>query len=127
MASAVLAVSSGISLPVISAGPVNISVEVGAAAVFRVTASGTGLNYEWRRGTPQSSVPAPRAVNSATYTTPPTSQSDNGSTYFVVVSSLSGSTTSSVATLNLLAAPPTGNTQIAMTAGLDAVRPGQPV
>ena len=122
---ATLIVNSASVAPTITAGPTNSSVAVGSSATFSVTSTGSGLSYEWRKGTAQSSVLAPGGSNSATLTTPPTTLADNGNTYFVVVRNSAGSATSQVATLTLLATPPSGGTQVAIAGAPDAVRPGQ--
>ena len=89
--------------PIISADPQATSVVVGQPAKFTVTARGTVPRYEWRKGNATSSVPAPGAIDSSTYTIASTSLADNGCTYFVIVSNSAGVATSSVATLNVTA------------------------
>jgi beta-galactosidase len=58
------------------------------------------LNYQWMKN-----GMAISGANSASYTTPATTLSDNNSTFAVVVSNNSGSVTSSTATLTVLAVP----------------------
>ncbi len=83
--------------------PSNQSVVAGQTATFTVTASGSGhLNYRWQKGTV-----AITGANFASYTTPPASSFDNGSTYSVVVSNSAGSVTSNPATLSVNAHGPT--------------------
>ena len=83
--------------PAITSQPANQTVNLGASAIFSVTASGgASLSYEWRRnGTDIAGGTA------ASYTTPPATAADNGSTYQVVVSNSAGSTTSNAATLTV--------------------------
>ena len=79
---------------------------LGQSATFSVVASGTApLSYQW-----QQSGSAISGATSASYTTPPTSMLDNGSTYSVVVSNPVGTTPSSAATLTVQA-PPSITTQ----------------
>ena len=66
-----------------------------------MTASGTApLSYQWsKNGTPIS------GANSSSYSTPPTTTSDNGAQFVVVVSNTAGSATSNPATLTVNPAP----------------------
>jgi len=83
--------------PSITAQPLDQNVVVGQAATFTVTATGSApLAYQWQKGaTPISGATAP------SYTTPATTQSDDGSTFVVVVSNGVGSTTSTSAKLGV--------------------------
>ncbi len=84
--------------PVISAQPTAQSVLTDATATFSVTASGTGLSYQWQRnGT------AIAGATAASYTTPPASHVDQGAQYSVTVTNADGSVTSNAATLSLTA------------------------
>lgn len=84
--------------PVISAQPTAQSVLTDATATFSVTASGTGLSYQWQRnGT------AIAGATAASYTTPPASYVDQGAQYSVTVTNADGSVTSNAATLSLTA------------------------
>jgi hypothetical protein len=86
--------------PSITTQPANQTVTAGQAAAFSVAATGTApLNYQWQKGT----TPITGAT-SALYTTPPTTSSDNGSQFAVVVSNSLGSITSNSATLTVTAA-----------------------
>lgn len=92
--------------PTITVQPSNQTVTAGAAATFSVTATGSGLTYQWRRnGTPIS------GATSASYTTPATTVSggtaNNGDVYSVVVTGdTAPAATSSNATLTVNAAAP---------------------
>ena len=96
--------------PTISAQPASQTVNVGQAATFSVTATGTGtLTYQWKKnGT------AISGATSASYTTPATAASDNGSSFTVAVTGAAGSVTSNAATLTVNA-PPSIATQPAST------------
>jgi hypothetical protein len=89
--------------PTITAQPANQTVAVGQTATFSVTATGSALlNYQWQRGTTNIS-----GATSASYTTPPTTIADNGSTFRVIVSnSINPPATSNSATLTVNSAPP---------------------
>ncbi len=107
--------------PTITTQPANQSVTAGATATFSVVASGTApLTYQWSKG-----GTAIGGATAASYTTPATVLSDNGSTFTVVVTNSGGSKTSLAATLTV-AAPvvaPTITTQPAnqsVTAGATA-------
>ncbi|MGC1368103.1 MAG: immunoglobulin domain-containing protein, partial [Candidatus Acidiferrum sp.] len=81
----------------ITAQPASQHVTAGQNAIFSVVASGTApLSYQWQKnGTSISGAAA------ASYTTPATSTTDNGSTFQVMVSNPAGSVTSSAATLTV--------------------------
>lgn len=112
---------SDMTPPAISTQPSNQTVTAGQTATFSVTAMGTSpLNYQWQKGTS-----AITGATSASYTTPATTPSDNGSQFSVVVSNSAGSVTSKAATLTVNSAPvaPTITTQPAnqtVTAGQTA-------
>lgn len=93
------------SAPTISTQPADAAVISGQTATFTIAATGTGLIYDWRKGTAQSNIAPPGATNSPAYTTPPTTLSDDGSTYFVVVAGTGGTATSTPARLSVSAAP----------------------
>jgi len=106
------------SAPTITAEPVSTTVTIGQTATFTVAATGAGtLSYQWQ----QNSVSIPGATLPS-YTTPAVTASESGSTFVVVVSNASGSTTSDAssststssnpATLTVAAiAPPTLDSQ----------------
>ncbi|MBS1841145.1 MAG: immunoglobulin domain-containing protein [Acidobacteria bacterium] len=82
-------------MPAIAAQPTSQTVTAGQAATFGVTANGTApLNYQWRKNSANIN-----GATTATYTTPATTSSDNGTKFDVVVSNAKGSVTSSPATL----------------------------
>jgi hypothetical protein len=83
--------------PSITAQPADQNVVVGQPATFTVTATGSApLAYQWQKGaTPISGASAP------SYSTPATTQSDDGSTFVVVVSNSVGSMTSTSAKLTV--------------------------
>ena len=88
--------------PLIISQPVSVTVTAGQTATFNVTATGTGpLTYQWY----VNGVAIPGATSS-TYTTAPTTASQNGSVYTVIVSNPFGSVTSSPATLTVQVIPP---------------------
>jgi len=83
--------------PTITAQPVSQTVTAGQTASFVVAATGTApLTYQW-----QKSGVNIAGANSASYTTPATTTSDNGATFRVVVSSTAGTATSAAATLTV--------------------------
>lgn len=91
--------------PNITQQPVDTTVTVGQTGTFTVTASGSGLGYQWQKNGSNIS-----GATSSSYTTPAAPYDDNGVQYRVIVSSSSGSATSNPATLvvNSTATTPTG-------------------
>ncbi len=89
--------NSASGAPSISSQPVSADVTVGQTANFLVAVTGTApFSYQWRKnGTALS------GATSSTYTTPPTTATDNGALFTVVVSNSAGSATSNAATLNV--------------------------
>lgn len=115
-ASAVLHVTP--SGPAITTHPADATAVEGATATFSVTATGAGLAYQWQKD----GVAIPGA-SQATYSTPAVALADEGSTYRVVITNVSGSVTSSAATLHVSLAPPTittNPTSMAVDEGADA-------
>ena len=97
------------SAPRIVVPPASQTVTSGQTASFSVTATGAApLSYQWNKN-----GAAISGATSATYTTPPTTSSDNGAQFAVVVSNSAGSVTSNAATLtvNAGAAAPSITTQ----------------
>ena len=83
--------------PNIESQPANAAVLVGQTAAFSVTATGAGpLTYQWHKGTTEIS-----GATFANYVTPPTTKSDDGAQYSVVVSNSAGDATSTMATLTV--------------------------
>ncbi len=105
--------------PSITAQPANRTVTAGQTATFTVTATGTTpLSYQWQQGT--TTIPGATA---ASYTTPPTTTSDSGSQFSVVVSNAISNVTSNAATLTVNAAAP-ASTDV-LTYHNDIARTGQ--
>jgi len=95
--------------PTITTQPADQTVTVGQTATFTVTATGsTPLSYQWQKGTTDISGAA-----SASYTTPPTTLADNGSTFRVIVSNtVNPPATSNSVTLTVNSAPPPASLSI---------------
>ena len=97
--------TGGSTAPVLTGQPQSVTVQVGTTATFTVTATGSSLTYQWRKnGTSISGATA------ASYTTPATTSTDNGATFSVVVTNISGSVTSNNATLTVTTTPPPAGT-----------------
>jgi acetyl esterase/lipase len=95
-ADAILTVTSA-TAPVITAQPADAKAKLGKSAAFSVVATGTPpLSYQWRKN----GADIVGATKSS-YTTPPASESDNGSLFSVVISNRAGSVTSRDATLSV--------------------------
>jgi len=102
-AAATLTVTVAPVAPTITTPPANQTVSVGQPATFTVLAAGTApLSYQWQKNGANVA-----GATAASYTTPVTTTSDNGSTYDVVVSNTAGTVTSAVATLTVNAVAPT--------------------
>ena len=87
--------------PTITTQPASQTVTAGQTATFTVAASGTApLSYQWRKN-----GVAISGATSSNYTTPPTTTSDSGSAFTVVVTNTAGTVTSSTATLTVNPAP----------------------
>lgn len=88
--------------PTITQQPADLTVTVGQAAAFSVTATGDApLAYQWRRGGADIA-----GATAASYTLPMAALGDSGATFSVVVSGASGSVTSGAATLTVTASAP---------------------
>lgn len=85
--------------PVITSSPASTTNLVGAAVTFSVTASGSGLSYQWRRNGTNIS-----GANGSTFTIPSVTGSDAGN-YTVEVSNSAGSAISGVAVLTVTLPP----------------------
>jgi hypothetical protein len=95
--------------PSITMQPANQTVTAGLTATFAVAASGTApLSFQWQKN--GGNLPG---ATGASYTTPPTSAADSGSTFRCVVTNSAGSATSTSATLTVtsVAVPPAITTQ----------------
>ena len=83
--------------PSITTQPSSVTVIAGQTAAFSVTATGTGiLTYQWNKNNLAIS-----GANSVSYTTPPTSSSDNNAKFTVTVTNSAGSVTSNPVTLTV--------------------------
>lgn len=88
--------------PSITTQPTSQVVVLGQTATFTAAASGTPpLNSQWSKN-----GAAISGATSASYTTPPTVQGDDGSTFAVTVTNAINSATSMSASLKVLPAPP---------------------
>jgi hypothetical protein len=88
------------SAPTITTQPISQTITSGRTATFSVAATGTApLTYQWT-----AKGAAISGATSASYTTPATTASNNGSTFSVTVSNSAGSVTSNNATLTVNAA-----------------------
>ncbi len=95
--------------PSLMSQPTSTTVTAGQTATFSALASGTApLSYQWRKNSSNIS-----GATAASYTTPATTNADNGAKFDVVVSNSAGSVTSSQATLtvNAVAVAPAITTQ----------------
>lgn len=86
--------------PVITTQPSSQTVNSGQTATFSVVATGTSLTYQWKEGTTSIA-----GASAASYTTPATSATDDGSQFEVTVSNPGGSATSMAATLTVNSKP----------------------
>jgi alpha-L-fucosidase 2 len=86
--------------PVITAHPADAAIAIPETATFSVSASGTGLRYQWQKN--RADIPG---ATSATFTTPATTMWDIGSAYRCVVSNSSGTARSHPGILNPRSAP----------------------
>jgi len=101
----------------ITTQPQNQNVAEGSTATFTVTATGASpLTYQWKKSGTDIS-----GANSASYTTQPTTQSDNNSSFTVTVTNTYGTDSSNTATLTV--GTPVLTT-ITIIPSLTSVRPG---
>jgi len=97
---AALIVNAAPVAPTITTPPAAQTVTAGQTATFTVVAGGTApLTYQWQKNGANIV-----GATAASYTTPATASSDNGTTFDAVVSNTAGSTTSAAATLTVNAA-----------------------
>lgn len=100
---AVLTANAPAVAPTITTQPNSQTITAGQTATFSVTASGTApLSYQWAMN-----GAAISGATAASYTTPATTNSENGSQFVVTVSNLVGSATSAAATLTVTSTPGT--------------------
>lgn len=85
--------------PVILTHPINKSIGAGSNVTFTVSATGTAPSYQWRKGS--TNVPG---ATSSSFTLTGLAQANSGS-YFVVVTNVAGSATSSSAILTVIDPP----------------------
>jgi hypothetical protein len=107
--SATLTVNPPPTPPSITTQPVDKTVAVGKIAKFNVTATGTTpLKYQWTKNGANIA-----GATKASYTTPATTEADNGTLFAVTVNNSAGSVTSNSATLtvNPPPTPPSITTQ----------------
>jgi hypothetical protein len=97
---ALLTVKPGVSAPVVTQQPADVTVAAGQGATFSVaTSTGGSVTYQWRRNG--------LAIAGATgpaYTAPALQLADTGSLYSVILTNTAGSTLSSAARLTVLPA-----------------------
>lgn len=93
---------AGAAAPTITTQPADQRINAGQSATFTVTASGSGLSYQW-----QKNGAAIAAATSSRYTTPPETTADNGASFAVLVSDAAGSLMSRSAKLAVNALVPT--------------------
>jgi hypothetical protein len=94
---ATLTVTAAPVAPSITSQPANRTVATGQTASFSVTATGTApMTYQWRKN-----GVAIGGATAASYTTPATISSDDGSQFTVAASNSLGSVTSNAATLTV--------------------------
>ncbi|MBV8729266.1 MAG: hypothetical protein JO336_05605, partial [Acidobacteriia bacterium] len=95
-------VTLGPAPPIITAQPANVTTYAGQTATFTVTASGTGIAYQW-----QSMAPGANSFTNITgavssfYTTPATTLAASGTQYQCILTNTQGTVTSSAATLTV--------------------------
>jgi hypothetical protein len=87
--------------PVISNQPVGQSVPMGLPATYAVTATGSSLQFQWKRN--GASI---TGANSSNYTTPATVFADSGASFSVTVSNSTGTIDSTAAALTVTARAP---------------------
>ncbi len=95
--------------PTITSQPSNVSVNAGSNASFSVTASGSGLSYQWFKDATAISG----AINN-NFTINSVTTADAGD-YHVVVTNAEGSVTSSIATLSINSNPGSGYRYLKIT------------
>lgn len=99
-------VQKGYKAPVISKHPVTQAVVAGSKVTFSVTATGTALNYQWRKKVGNAAAEN-IGTNASTFIIP-AAQAEDEAVYDVVVSNGTTSLTSNPARLDLRIAPTVG-------------------
>jgi hypothetical protein len=94
---ATLTVAQNVVAPSIKTNPMSQSVTEGQTATFTISATGTDLKYQWKKGIANIS-----GATFATYTTPATRIEDNGTTYQCEVSNSAETVASNAATLTVV-------------------------
>jgi hypothetical protein len=108
------------SAPTITTQPANQNVALGQTATFSVIANGNpSPTYQWQKNGANIA-----GATAASYTTPPTTTADNGTTFDVVVSNSVGSVTSTSATLAVHPVTTASNIDVT-TYHYDNLRTGQ--
>jgi fibronectin-binding autotransporter adhesin len=87
--------------PAISAQPQSTTVCADTTNTFSVTATGTGIAYQWQSSTDSGANWSNVGSDSASYSTGNLSTNDSGNQYRVVITGTCGGITSSVATLTV--------------------------
>ena len=108
---ATLTVTGSTAKPTITTQPKSVTVAIGAAATFKVVASGTGLQYQWQYKKSGATSWTDWSGKTAATLTVTASSTNGGCQYRCKVSNAGGSVTSSAATLTVTAAKPTITTQ----------------
>jgi len=86
--------------PSISGQPTNQAASAGSSITFSVTATGTGLTYQWRKGTIHIN-----GATGASYTINPVATADAATNYNVVITGACGTITSNNASLTVYELP----------------------
>ncbi len=94
-------VSTPAAAPAISSQPVGQSVPMGLPATYAVTATGSALQFQWKKNGVSIA-----GANSSNYTTPATAFADSGASFSVTVSNSAGTADSTAAALTVTARAP---------------------
>jgi hypothetical protein len=94
--------------PAITAQPASLTIRAGTATTLAVTATGTGLKYQWYRGTTGVKTSPVSGAIGRTYTTPAISTT---SYYWVAVTGTCGTVNSRTVTVSVCTAAPAISTQ----------------
>jgi predicted transglutaminase-like cysteine proteinase len=102
--------TTGVSQPGITGQPQNVTVGVGGSATFSVSATGGGLSYQWASAPSGSSTFTPiGGATGSSYTVSGVTMGQTGTQYMCTVSNTAGSVPSNVATMTVVAVPPSTN------------------